>query len=105
MTEQNWLNPEAVIEAVVQVSGIPRDSVMGRGRSLHLMMARKVLAHLLYERSNMAYTGIAHLMDGRDHTSVMYLNRQALNLPHPLVKLYESKAEQLHRQILNNVTL
>ena len=105
MTGKEWLNPEAVIEAVVQVSGIPRESVLGRGLSQHLMMARKIMAHLLYERANMAFTGIAHLMDGRDHTSIMYLNRQALNLPNELVKLYEAKAEQFHRQILSNVSL
>ena len=105
MSAENWLNPEAVIEAVSQVSGIPRDQILGRNRSQHVSMARKVMAHLLYERANMAFTGIAHLMDGRDHTSIMYLNKQALNLPQELVKLHEAKAEQMHRQILSNVSL
>ena len=105
MTDKEWLNPEAVIEAVSQVSGISREKILGRDRAQHVSLARKIMSHLLYERANMAFTGIAHLMDGRDHTSIIYLNKQALNIPQELVKLHEAKAEQMHRQILSNVSL
>lgn len=105
MTAENWLNPEAVMSAVSQVSGVPREDILGRKRAQNISMARKVMVHLLYERSNMAYTGIAHVMSQRDHTSIIYLNRQALNLPLELVKLYESKAEQFHKQLINDMQM
>lgn len=101
----DWLNPEAVMSAVSQVSGLPREVILGRGRASHVSMARKVMAHLLYERSGMAYGGIAHLMSDRDHTSIIYLNRQALNITPEFVRLHESKAEELHRGMMENVSL
>lgn len=105
MSAENWLNPEAVMSAVSQVSGVPREDILGRGRAQNISLARKVMVHLLYERSNMSYTGIAHVMDQRDHTSIIYLNKQALNLPLDFVKLYESKAEQFHRQLINDMQM
>lgn len=104
-TDEQWLNPEAVIEAVCQVSGLSRDTILGRDRTQPVSMARKIMCHLLYKRSNLSVEGIGHLMSHRDHTSILYLKKQALLLPEYLVKIYRNKAELLHQQILNNVSM
>ena len=75
-TDEQWLNPEAVIEAVCQVSGLSRDTIMGRDRTQPVSMARKIMCHLLYKRSNVSVEGIGHLMSDRDHTSILYLKKQ-----------------------------
>lgn len=102
---KKWLNPEAVMSAVSQVSGLPRETIIGRSRVQHVSIARKIMAHLLYERSDMSYMSIAHVMDNRDHSSIIYINKQALNLPTELVSLHESKAEELHQRLLDDIQM
>ena len=100
MSWDDWLNPEAVIDAVSEVSSIPRERILGRGAQSHVSMARKIAVHLLLNRSRMSLHGIAHIMDKRDHTSILYLKKQALLLPPELVTIHTKKAEMLHRQYL-----
>ena len=100
MNWDDWLNPEAVIDAVCEVSSVPRERLLGRGAQQHISLARKVAVHLLLNRSKLSLHGIAHLMAKRDHTSIMYLKKQALLLPPQLISIHTAKAEQLHRKYL-----
>lgn len=92
-----WLNPVAVIQAACEVSGLDQDDLIGRDRTMHKSTPRKVLVHLLRKRSNLSYDGIGHILSGRDHTSILYLNKKALELPPDLIKIFEVKAEEIHR--------
>jgi len=95
---EDWLNPNAVIDAVVAVSGVSKEALLGRGARSNVSLARKAAVHLLYTRSKMSLNSIAHMMAGRDHTSILYLRRQALTLPPEFIRLHTDKAEQLHRE-------
>lgn len=100
-----WLRPEAVMEAVSQVSAIPREIILGRSRVQEVSMARKVMTNLLYRRSRMTFMAIAGLMSQRDHSSIMYLNKAALKMPRGLVRLHEDKAESFHLRMMADVQM
>lgn len=96
----NWINPEAVMLAVAHVSGIPRDFLVGRSRVQHVTLARKIMAHLLYTRSHMSYQSIGHVLDKRDHSTIIYMNRTAAKMPSMLMEVHVRKAEEIHQQML-----
>ena len=98
---EEFLNPEAVIDGVLEVSGLDRETIFGRSRTTHVSHARKILAFLLKRRSRMSYDGIAHIMNGRDHTTIIYYCKECLLMPTKALLVWENQAEKKHAERLS----
>ena len=60
-----------ILAAVVDVTGVPREALLGRGRQKPLVLARSLLIHIARELTAMSYPELATAMGKRTHSTVI----------------------------------
>lgn len=66
------VQPDEVIRTVAEMFGVPKDDLLGRGRSRKVALPRQIVMYLLREEVNISLPQIGETLGGRDHTTVMY---------------------------------
>jgi len=65
-------SPQAVLEAVAQYFDFATEVLPGKSRAKEIAEARHIAMYLLREDAHQRVTEIAHLLGGRDHSTVIY---------------------------------
>jgi chromosomal replication initiator protein len=65
-------SPEAVLEAVAQYFDFATEVLSGKSRAKEIAEARHIAMYLLREDAHQRVTEIAHLLGGRDHSTIIY---------------------------------
>ncbi|MFW5682775.1 MAG: DnaA ATPase domain-containing protein, partial [Phycisphaeraceae bacterium] len=60
-----------ILAAVIDVTGVPREALLGRGRQKPLVLARSLLIHITRELTAMSYPELATAMGKRTHSTVI----------------------------------
>jgi len=63
---------QAVLEAVAQYFDFPTEALTGKSRAKEIAEARHIAMCLLRDDAHQRVTDIAHLLGGRDHSTVIY---------------------------------
>lgn len=66
------VQPDEIIRTVAETFGVPKDDLLGRGRSRKVALPRQIAMYLLREEINISLPQIGETLGGRDHTTVMY---------------------------------
>lgn len=66
------VRPDEIIRTVAETFGVPKDDLLGRGRSRKVALPRQIAMYLLREEINISLPQIGETLGGRDHTTVMY---------------------------------
>ena len=69
-------NPQDVIQAVAERTGVDIETIMGRRRDKRTSHARHMAMYLLREESHLPSTRVGEIMGGKDHSSVLYAQRR-----------------------------
>jgi chromosomal replication initiator protein len=64
--------PQAVLEAVAQYFDLDPEALPGKSRAKEIAEARHIAMYLLRDDAHQRVTEIAHLLGGRDHSTVIY---------------------------------
>ncbi|SNS87276.1 dnaA protein helix-turn-helix [[Luteovulum] sphaeroides subsp. megalophilum] len=71
LPQGSWVDPDAIVAAVVSQSGIGREVLLSRSGTYHqVVWPRHELTWLLHEYAGLSRNAIGRLMDGRDPTTV-----------------------------------
>jgi len=65
------VNLSNVMEAVVEVSGVPSYQVIGKSRMREIAMARHLFCYMARLHTNASLLAIGEFLSGRDHATVM----------------------------------
>jgi chromosomal replication initiation ATPase DnaA len=65
------VNLSNVMEAVVEVSGVPSYQVIGKSRMREIAMARHLFCYMARVHTNASLLAIGEFLSGRDHATVM----------------------------------
>ena len=60
-----------ILAAVAEVTGVPREALLGRGRQKPIVLARSLLIHITRELTAMSYPELATAMGKRTHSTVI----------------------------------
>ena len=69
-------DPQDVIRAVAENTGVDIETIMGRRRDKRTSHARHMAMYLLRETSHLTSTRVGEIMGGKDHSSVLYAQRR-----------------------------
>ncbi len=69
-------DPQDVIQAVTERTGVDIKTLMGRRRDKRTSHARHMAMYLLREESHLPSTRVGEIMGGKDHSSVLYAQRR-----------------------------
>jgi chromosomal replication initiator protein len=64
--------PQAVLQAIAQYFDLATETLTGKSRAKEIVEARHIAMYLLHEDAHQRVTQIAHLLGGRDHSTVIY---------------------------------
>ena len=70
--ERHSINPERILEAVAHYYRVGTDSLIARGRTRRIALARQVAMYLLIYELEMSPTQVGRLLGGRDHATVIH---------------------------------
>lgn len=96
-TEANHYN--MIIDTIIQVEGVDRDTVFARGRKRELVFCRQLICWFLRRLTNLTLSAIARAINACDHTTVIYSIKAISNLrdtdPHVrnLLLFYDQKLQ------------
>ena len=65
------VNLSNVMEAVVEVTGVPSHQVIGKSRMKEIAMARHLFCYMSRLHTNASLLAIGEFLSGRDHATVM----------------------------------
>ena len=65
------VNLSNVMEAVVEVTGVPSYQVIGKSRMKEIAMARHLFCYMSRMHTNASLLAIGEFLSGRDHATVM----------------------------------
>lgn len=74
MPQPKEVEPQTVVQAVVDAFGVTADELRSRSRTHRVALPRQVAMYLLRENTPLSYPEIGERLGGRDHTTVMYGN-------------------------------
>jgi chromosomal replication initiator protein len=64
--------PEGVLRAVAQCSGVPAAELAGKSRDRDVVLPRQVAMYLMREETAASLSDIGILLGGRDHSTVLH---------------------------------
>ncbi len=73
-------NPEYILKSVCDFFDIERADLIGKGRLKGKIMKRKISAYLLRKHTNLTLQQIAHLLNYKNHATVLYHLRDVENM-------------------------
>jgi chromosomal replication initiator protein len=76
----NEISPTDIINTVAAFYKISPDDIYGRSRVAAVAMARQIAMYICRDQTNLSLPKIGALFGGRDHTTVMYANKQVAEL-------------------------
>jgi len=76
------IEPEKVLDAVIQKFGLTIEKLLGRDRTKDIARSRQIAMYLLREEAKISFPQIGEVLGGRDHSTIM--------------SAYEKIKEQLH---------
>ena len=66
------VNDEAILTAVSNHFGIPKDHLKGKGRRKTTVQGRQVAIYLLRQETDLSLSAIGKILGGRDHSTVLH---------------------------------
>ncbi len=103
---------DVILNAVCDMFALPPDQVTGRVRKTHVVLARSLLIHLVYELTPMSYPEIAAIMGRPNHSTIVTAaqrikkqlrENQPVLLPGQPAETRPAKLlDQLRRVVLNS---
>ena len=70
--QQKMVNDEAILAAVSNHFGIPKDHLKGKGRRKLTVQGRQVAIYLLRQETDLSLSAIGKILGGRDHSTVLH---------------------------------
>jgi len=70
--QQKMVNDEAILTAVSNHFGIPKDHLKGKGRRKLTVQGRQVAIYLLRQETDLSLSAIGKILGGRDHSTVLH---------------------------------
>lgn len=65
------LHPNQIIDTVAMLRNLPRQELIGNGRSVHVVQARHELHAALRDLTHLSFIKIGQIAGGKDHTSIV----------------------------------
>ena len=62
---------DAILDAVIEVTGVTREAILGRGRQAQVVLARSLLIYITRALTAMSYPELAAAMGKRNHSTVI----------------------------------
>ena len=91
------ISPRDIINTVAAYYKISSDDIYGRSRVAAVAMARQIAMYICREQTDMSLPKIGALFGGRDHTTVMYANKQVGELMRERRFVYNQVTEILDK--------
>lgn len=73
-------NAQEILELMCRLLKISIEDIQGNARTRDIARARQKIVYILRKHTGMAYTQIAKILGGKDHSSIMYAEKQAHKL-------------------------
>ena len=71
-SHSKMVNDEAILTAVSNHFGIPKDHLKGKGRRKTTVQGRQVAIYLLRQETDLSLSAIGKILGGRDHSTVLH---------------------------------
>jgi chromosomal replication initiation ATPase DnaA len=93
------VNLSNVMEAVVEVTGVPSYQVIGKSRMKEIAMARHLFCYMARMHTNASQLAIGEFLGGRHHSTVIHSIRTANDMLDTNYEVFGDMVNQCNNQI------